>query len=136
MRAASVDLVFGEERLEDGIVAAARLAARLDQLAELAAHPVQLRPARVEHGGFLLRDVARLARVLASGQLHQRLDLLQREAELLRSPDEGQLAHDVRGITPMAAERLAWLVDESAALVVPDRLDVDARRLGEPADRH
>src|SRR5436309_1415348 len=96
-----VGLGLGEQRFDDRVLAGACLAARLDEARELPAHLVQLRDAALEQLQLLLREVARLAGVLAARAVEQRFHLLEREAELLRAANEGELAHDFGRIATM-----------------------------------
>src|SRR5689334_23012525 len=90
----------------------------------------------MQHLAALLGDGERLALVVGRADLQQLAAPLQREAELLAAANERNLAQDERGVAAMAARRLVRLHEESAPLVVTDRLDVDPRGLRQAANRH
>src|SRR5881296_3279639 len=82
--------------------------------------------------GFPLDRVARGS--VPDPQSQQSLDLIQREAQLLRVLDEAE-AHDrVVGVLAVAGRRAPRGREQASALVITDRLDVHVGRRGDLAD--
>ena len=96
----------------------------VDEMLQRAAHRLQLADFPVERSQVLLRDATHVrARTPAVvPEREQLLNLLHREPEVARPPDESQRVDVGVGIEPVACHRPARLFQQPERLVVPDHL--------------
>gem|GEM_PF-4487819 len=81
------------------------------------------------------RQLARAGATVRTIQPQETRDFFQREAKCLRPLDKADTLRHVSRVVPVAAERLLRLAEQSAPLVITDRLDVHARQGREPSYR-
>ena len=105
-----------------------RVARATDDTCEFLPHPLQARDARVDlvdlRGHPHAQCLGRLLRALRRAQVL--VDLREREAERLRLLDRAQEANGVVVVAAVPARLALRLRQEPAALVIAERLDVDA----------
>ena len=115
-----------------------RVASAADDARELLAHPLQAGDAQVDlvdlRGHANAQRLGRLARALRRAQVL--VDLREREADRLRLLDRAQEADGLLVVAAMPARLARRLGQQSATLVVPERLDVHARAGGDLSDLH
>jgi len=67
---------------------------------------------------------------------HELLNFVEGEAEVLSLPDEAHDADDLVRVMTVAVDRPARLCEKAPTLVISDRFDMHARRLGRFTDPH
>ena len=108
--------------------------ALVDKVPEHAPHPLEIGDLQLDLGEAIAGDAPDRAAVDAVLEVEQLAHLVEREAELLRPLDEADALDEARRIAAEGAVARRHR-QQSALLVVADRLDADGRGLGEPADR-
>ena len=104
-----------------------------DELVQGRPHGAEIPDLGLDLAALRLRFGAHVGTV-AVAQFQQLADLLQAEAQLLGALDEHDAVQGGRRIMPEPPFWFGRLVHQSQALVIADRLDVDAGRAREPTD--
>ena len=98
----------------------AQLPAHRPEVGDLTVHIRQVLPCN---------DINRIARSIALIRQAEKVsDLVDREAEMARAPDEAEAVSVAQGLKPEVSSAPVRLGHETDALVVPDCLDLGARR--------
>ena len=114
-----------------------RVAGAPEHARKLVADAVQARELRVDLVDLLGQPHAdRLVRAAAAGEARVLGDLVEREAEALRLLDRLDEADGLLVVGAVAVRRSSGLGQETAALVVAERLDVHSRASRDLADPH